>query len=112
MKLVTKGHASTIGMSLRYLRASVQIPSRPEGPSAKRQPSSPEGLARNPHHDPPARLPWERHRRGTSLPVLTHPLKPLWYPSLLGGEGFSPTYLDTNDGLSPDVCSPSIKRRA
>ncbi len=39
MKLVTKGHASTIGMSLRYLRASVQIPSRPEGPSAKRQPS-------------------------------------------------------------------------
>src|SRR5580700_11228917 len=35
-----------------------QIPSRPGGPPAKRQPS-PEGLGWNPHHDP------ERHRRGT-----------------------------------------------
>jgi hypothetical protein len=40
--------------------ASGPDPSRPGGPPAKRQPS-PEGLGRNPRHDP------ERHRRGTHL---------------------------------------------
>jgi hypothetical protein len=66
------------------LLAPAQIPSRPGGPPAKRQPS-PEGLGWNPHHDP------ERHRRGTHV-VLNQ--SATWRNLVKDGQALGSAYVD------------------